>query len=351
MRHLMRKLYLSISLSLLMILTVATTTYAWVGLLSNSSTDWFDIRLESVNLSDYGIELSLTGEEGSFTNSIDPVELKKVILKNSGYAESQLNSKNQIEDAFNSLNLAQCTTLPDYATNTLSQFKTLKNEDTKQLFQFDLYFSFFSKYEEHIEKLDNAKIYFKENILSGTVKSNTLTNPFIYPEYENLLENGIASGTEIKEVKVDSASAYRVSFQKSQLMDKYQPLQSSEINYQDLKIYQQGSQLPTYDSTSGIYSFGGVLPNETNLAIHDWNSKFETISITNDVVEKRKNDIIFQEGMNFIDCTKASEKITPSKMLKVRVSVWVEGWDADCFIVIDRSPIELNLVFSIESDE
>ena len=37
--------------------------------------------------------------------------------------------------------------------------------------------------------------------------------------------------------------------------------------------------------------------------------------------------------------------------VKITVDFWFEGWDADCFEIINRSPVTLNLVFSTAKDE
>ena len=37
--------------------------------------------------------------------------------------------------------------------------------------------------------------------------------------------------------------------------------------------------------------------------------------------------------------------------MKITVDFWFEGWDADCFEIINRSPVTLNLVFSTAKDE
>ena len=47
----------------LSLLTMVATTYAWVGLLSNSTLDQFNINVKQAtdDDADYGIEMSLTG--------------------------------------------------------------------------------------------------------------------------------------------------------------------------------------------------------------------------------------------------------------------------------------------------
>ena len=41
----------------------------------------FDIDIKLSNLEEYGLEISLTGEEGTFSDTISSEEIKKAILK------------------------------------------------------------------------------------------------------------------------------------------------------------------------------------------------------------------------------------------------------------------------------
>ena len=60
MRKYFNKLYLSIALVVLSLLTMVATTYAWVGLLTSTTFDEFTINLqehESDEISEYTIKL------------------------------------------------------------------------------------------------------------------------------------------------------------------------------------------------------------------------------------------------------------------------------------------------------
>ena len=38
-------------------------------------------------------------------------------------------------------------------------------------------------------------------------------------------------------------------------------------------------------------------------------------------------------------------------MMKVSISFWIEGWDADCYSVLDRNPITLSVSLSLANEE
>ena len=63
-----KKLYISILTSILVLLTTVATTFAWVGVFANSTFDQFDFNIKSSSLEEYGIEISLSGKENSFSD-------------------------------------------------------------------------------------------------------------------------------------------------------------------------------------------------------------------------------------------------------------------------------------------
>ena len=100
--------------SMLLLITFGAITFAWIGIATYSRIENFDISLESQILEDYGLEISLTGEDGTFTSSVNQTELKKQILINyyNNPTETQkINtySNSKIISEFNSLVLDQAT--------------------------------------------------------------------------------------------------------------------------------------------------------------------------------------------------------------------------------------------------
>ena len=253
----------------LSLLTMVATTYAWVGLLSNSTLDQFNINVKQATEddADYGIEMSLTGEEGTFSDSIDLIELKKQILMNTGmYNLSNLDTENKVNEAFRRHRMVQCSAhLSSYDHNYFERFTDMNNMTTKNYFMFDLYISLYRK--DGVEDLgdQNLSIYLRQvendegrlEIIDSDVYSTNIINKLVYPSFNpsgrNILGNGIDFGQTIYgKVSVKTSTAARIAFQK---FDP-QPIGQTAWSYgnlRDLKVFRTGTEFPSYNSTTGVY--------------------------------------------------------------------------------------------------
>ena len=377
-----KKLYISILTMLVILVTSVATTFAWIGVLANSTFDSFDIKIKSSNLVEYGIEISLTGEEHSFSDTVDSTELKKQILLNWGYSESQLTSKATIENLFQLLEMDQCTTLP-YITgnkiNKLGKFYDMYGEETLHYFKFDLYIASTKFYDSGSLTTYNLEVFLNDDIMIGNKKNRSLFNSFAYPSsfvnpYDELIENGtlalpegvrtIKAGERIYSATLDSSTATRVAFEKYKVVDKYHPEQYSALDEPlNSVIYQKGYEYPVYDTINDVYNFGAILPDEINLSTAYFNSSeyrylsdnYKTISIPDEMyaargVDSVTKDIVVSNGTQLIDSNNVDEQIGIDQMMKMTVYFWFEGWDADCFKAIAGSPVTLNIELSITPD-
>ena len=348
MQNIIRKVYLSIMISILCMITLVTATFAWVGFLDNSSFEKFEIYLNGSELEEYGIEISLTGETGTFGSSVDMHELKTIILKNTGLKNVDYMSSKDVEDTFNKMTLDQCTVIPN-SDKSFPEFRDADNKVTKKYFKFDIYLSPFRAFEDENttgnEYLLNA--YLKGDLLQGTKDKKNLINKFTYPSYFiNNVNNALKGNDEVfKNVTVDSSSACRVAIQKYEIVDKYRvEAYNGSSTVQDLIIFQGGTAMPTYDKITGVYSFGGIMNDDCNLALYDYNMKYpnDRKRVPSELFSR--GDIEYTPNYQIIDSS--MEKIGINQMMKMTIYFWFEGWDADCFNVIDRKPVTLNLNFS-----
>lgn len=336
--------------SILCLITLFTTTFAWIGLLSTSSFENFTIDIEASKLEEYGVEISLTGELDSFGTTVDPYELKKIILLNYGYSATSLETNEDIDKMFSKITIDQCTVNPN-DDNSFPSFVDMYNNPTKSYFKFDLYVSTYQVFDNDTTDylLD---LYLVGDLFEGTIRSRDLINGFTYPsDFINPEINGIQGGTSLKNnIAVDSASAVRLAIQKYNVVEKYKPEQyNQESTINDLIIYQGGTQLPTYDEQKKLYSFGGILQNDYNLAISDWNLKYPLQQKNVPEWAINRGDIFYDKSKTnqIVDSTKSQEKIGVNEMMKLTIYFWFEGWDADCFDVINKSPVSINLKFSV----
>ena len=140
MQTAIKKVYVSILIVVLSTITLTATTFAWVGIFTSSSFEKFQINLSEQDLEEYGLEISLTGEEGTFSSTINQTELKRQLLINMGYNGSYISSENAVNNAFRNVTLAQCTVNPKSAVG-FKQFTTSDNKLTTAYFKFNLYIS------------------------------------------------------------------------------------------------------------------------------------------------------------------------------------------------------------------
>lgn len=347
MQSAVKKMYISILVLVLVLFTGVATTYAWVGILTHSNFEEFEVNIKSSNLREYGLELSLDGV--NFTTEIETIDIEKQILLNFGYTDAQLSTDEQVERLFSSFRMDQCTVKPNFENNTLSEFTTMKGSVTKRIFKFDLYISAFKVYETAITTDYKVDAFLHGDILQGTVGSYQLFNEFTYPS--NFINNtgNVTPGTTISKMSVDSSYACRVAFQKYEVVEKYKPelyTEGSQIN--DLIIYQGGTQDPMHYPDNNVYSFGGILETPYNLAMAEHNYYSNTnVQVPDWAIERGKKELeVNPQNSQLVDSTNVDEQIGVDEMMKMTIYMWFEGWDSDCYFAIDRKPVTLNLNFS-----
>lgn len=344
MHKIFRKVYIGIMTTIFCCITAFTVTYAWLGLLTSSNFESFTIDIEKSNLNEYTIKLSLDGV--NFSDEIDEISLRKQILINMGVPENLLTDEYAIQDKFNNIHLAQCTVKPN-SDNTFSEFTDINDAITNNILKFDLYLSPEKSYESGNDSEYLMDCYLIDSLFEGTVCSYTLMNEYTYPsDYVNSKGN-ITAGTTISTTKIDSSYASRLAIQKYKVVEKGKPEQySADEKPNDYIIYQGGKDYANYDTKTGIYDFGGIIETEYNLSVSYLNHCEKRKLIVPDWAINR-GDICFNEENNkIIDSTNSQEQVGVNQMIKLTFYFWFEGWDPDCFNVINNKPVSLNLSFS-----
>ena len=400
-RPILTKVMLSVMISMLLLVTFGTITFAWIGISTYSRIENFDLTLDAQELKDHGLEISLTGEEGTFDATVSQTELKRQILLNyynNGqtfneevtYTDNQINEFDsaKVSSAFNSLVLDQSTIkyqngsfLNDDKTDF--NFETMNDKEhnyvveipTTRYFKFDLYVSLYNIYDDgnmydniapYLDDgnhdLDEARIdaYLKGTLFTGTEKRVSTIYDYTYPaNYLNgysqavIPANIIPGNTLIDGIKkVNSASSARLMFAKRGVVEKYKPEEYSNLAKNQIsayKIFQTGSKLPTV--TNDVYSFGGILKDEANYALQNYNlknpTKMKTVPL--DILSREQSDFYYNDQTstddeaNVISAASVDEQIGIRHMMKMTIYFWIEGWDSDCFDVIDRSPVSINI--------
>ena len=371
-----KKLYISVLTSILVLLTTVATTFAWVGVFANSTFESFDVIIKASALEEYGIVISATGEEGTFSDSISSTSIKRQILANWGYHDSEVMDDNRVNNLFSSLNMHQCTNTPVVNGNKiqkLGQFKTIEGNDTRQYYKFDIYISSTRFYEKSSSSSFLLDAYLNPGLLQAKTKQyrllGTVPFPSSYVSPLTDLPNGIRAingGEEFLEVNSNVASAARVAFEKYEVVERGVPSLYEGKEPISTIIYSGDSyNYPTYNEISNLHEFGGILPDAYNFAALYYNyydfvnakNGVNRVSIPSELysirgVESETADRTLHSTTNhLIDSQNNDEKIGLSTMMKVSISFWIEGWDADCYSVLDRNPITLSVSLSLANEE
>ena len=389
MRKINKKILISILTSVIVMITIVATTFAWVGIFTYANTDNFSINLKISELdANYFLTISATGERGTFSDEADSLEIKKQILMNlKGWTREYLDSIE--DDEIDSLYSRYCITTPSSCTLTndgrLSKFYTVNNKntdyyetyhDSNSYIKFDIYLSVDTK--EGIKTdasgnvpvdIDiNSNVFLTElsDTIVGTLCRQKLTNlnpykemPSIPQDYRTLL---LLPDTTM--FNMNSANATRFA------LCMYDPIDiNSSYNENVLPtktlIYHGGEQLPALDGD--VFDLGGILPEEYNTALrelliirpHHNNSIYTThvqdyYNDLNKAIDRGQTDLDLVEANSKI-WTKTNNVDTEAYLgvhngiqtkQKISVYFWFEGWDSDCIVGIDQKPVTLNLTLT-----
>lgn len=345
-----RRVYMSILTIMLVFLTTVATTFAWVGILNYTDTSNFELNLQTENTNKYRLTISAT-EDGEYSDSVDVYDIKKQILINMGWSDTNLTTPEYIDNAFNRIGLFSVT------TSDLKDFKELnhenkKLEDTKSYFKFDLYFKIEltdtkDEIEDDINLNSGLMLSTIESPLVGTKGGASLANGITFPSGSIMEQAGFGHFDTGTYLNIDSSYATRLAF------EVYSPKEVTE-GYVDTdlpvvtKIFQGGTQNPYYNTSTGLYSFGGILPEECNLAYQEYKKKYNLgndFRIPDEILNRGDLEITEENSVLLTEDYKFGINNGVSNKLKMTVYFWYEGWDADCFDALAGQSVTINLVF------
>ena len=345
-----RRVYMSILTIMLVFLTTVATTFAWVGILNYTDTSNFELNLQTENNNKYKLTISAT-EDGEFSDSVDAYDIKKQILVNMGWSDTNLTTPEYIDNAFQTIGLFSVT------TSDLKDFKELnhkekKFDDTKSYFKFDLYFKIELKdaldvVEDDINLSSGLMLSTTESPLVGTKGGASLANGITFPSGSIMDQAGFGHFDTNTYLTIDSSYATRLAF------EVYSPKDVTE-SYVDTdlpvvtKIFQGGTQNPYYNTSTGLYSFGGILPEEYNLAYQEYKKKYnlgKDFRIPDEILNRGDLELTEENSVLISEDYKFGIKNGVSNKLKMTVYFWYEGWDADCFDALTGQSVTLNLKF------
>lgn len=366
MRSIVNKIIISVFTVTVIVLTMFATTYAWVGILNYSSVNDFKLNLNTDSTNKYSLLISSTGLKDSFSSQVSTIEIQKQIIENRGISISEmLDNEKAIDYYFNNeITLGPTTPIINSASNSIDGFEELTNFryggsfiKSDKFFKFDLYFAIEPDGELQIDTNISTDLIFKNisTAITGTISNCNLINQskyFISPSYDKLrypILNTLPSSFYI-----DSMSSARLAF------ELYYPININDsyenLNPEKLIIFQGGTSEPSI--SNNVYSMGGILPEEYNLAIQEINSIYHLNLKPNESLINRDEKELIDENQFIFSSDKEKNStyylgIKNGIQTKIKMSVyfWFEGWDADCLSAIDRKKVNLNLVFSPNNKE
>lgn len=332
MKIAVRKMYISMLTAMLVLVTTIATTYAWFGIDFGHTIGEFELNFDSS--SSEGLELSLDGQ--NFSSYIGSKELKKAVLDKKGISYNDFTLEQEFKKAA-ALNAA--TALLDDEL----KFYDLNGFDNKEDY---LSFTFYVRPsymigpedipEEGIYQSDHAVEVFLGNneIISSNKVKAPIINTFHHPVFGDL-----------NNVVMNPVNATRFALVKYDSIDKHLEYDSTARG--TTTIYDTGGNAYTQDITTNYYNFGGILADEYNLALHDYNSKLnKNLTVPQSAINRGATDTLLD--FNRIVSAETDE-LSSEKIMKFDFYFWYEGWDADCFEAATTAKCSISLNLSTQN--
>ncbi len=312
MEYFLKKMWMSVILSIIVLVATVTSTYAWYAMNRTNNIDEFSFNING------GASLKISTDGVHFYDNLSDLDVKKAILNKRGIDTSGLNEKH-IDNLF-SIELNPVT--PSDYTNLSSGFENIEGAgvNSYEYISFDFYlatntllpensslsvnftnnYTFISS-DSYIEKslldINNSQFPFERESLSSKLKINT----------KNAMRLGIES---YDVVEIGGTSVNPVS-----------------------TIYDFGGDSPNFKND--VYNFGGINA-KYNMALDVYNrlmGKNLSVPINN------RKDIYFDRN----EIVSSNEKFILGYMKKFTAYFWLEGWDADCITELQGSKFTFSL--------
>lgn len=368
MNYFARKMYYSIIASTLVIITAATTSYAWYSTNQNAVIDRFNLNIYNSNDKDSDeLKLSITGNSDDFHQYLDETDLERAVLFNL-IGESETNklgdgstsqSKLNIKNMFNrTVKLSSVT--PDLDSNNKPDLtKTFKEfsladitspKDSSNYISFDLYVAVEN---DKTYVTEGTNVYIDSYANNDQIKNEVCTSK----DYEcNLLTNLPSGGVDsitgktlvsqpMSKFKVNAKNAMRFGYVTYAATEKGVKGETSTLKQHIYSLSSQDASL-----NDDVYNFGGL--NGDNYGYNAMLEYYNSINnvdnykdLVPDYIKSRTDDYLYSESTNKEIISK-SYGLTTSTMIKVRFYFWLEGWDADCFNALSGATASFSIYLS-----
>lgn len=328
MKQIRRKLFLSIFMLFVTAVTLTSTTLAWFARNQEAWTDEFELEIENTD----GLLISIDGV--NFYSDVNNDELFKAITaKKLGKAV-----KDVTEDEVK----ANVTKLSSVTTNDLSTFTTVDNASTIK----DGY------YEHHTANKDNYVVfdlYFK----AQTSKNQANKNYSV--QFVNSLDE-----VPMSYIKADDATV-KLHNKLTTIDGEYGPaienkdsITVNPANAMRIGVTHQESINTIYEPYAGLGSYAlaseatDIYNPEKNAMLTYFNNSHTTKLAPLENLDVYKNtEKNFDGNVSFGTIVPTEDK-TDYVPIKITVSIWLEGMDADYLVGTDSNHIKIFLSFSMK---
>lgn len=368
MDYFVRKIYFSIFASILIVITVVTTSYAWYSSNQNAIVDRFSLNVyNSDDKEGVSLKFSITGEENDFHQYLNEYDLKRAILytrigkketDDLGNGQTEL-SKRNIDNMFNKI--VKLTNATPYTNNgnvdltkgfTRFDLENKTSQTTSDIISFDLYFAVEN---EGTYVTEGTNVYINSYINEHNKEENKVatSDDITCNLLSPLPRGGIDSITgetlvkeDMKSFKVNATNALRLGYTTYSNVTKGDLTQTSTSLKEG--IYSLSSQDANY--TNDVYNFGGLNGdnNGYNAMLMYYNSIYNDSSIDTivpDYIKNRNDEYLYSSNTDKQIISK-DYGLDTKTMIKVRFYFWLEGWDADCFNVLSDAKIDFSIYLS-----
>lgn len=331
MKYFIRKIYFSMFVSILLVITVVTTTFAWYSTQQNVNVSNFSIGIggaRNEQAEESGLELSVTGLDGSFKDVLSGEEIQRAILYERGYNSAFTMHKTDVEHLFSNIKFSDVSP-NNYKDLTKGFYAVDRHTNEKieeSLISFDLYVSINNQKYEDYEGATPLYFATEKMVEAPNVNFDLLIGPFSHPTL-GLIPN---------RVTLNPSNAARMGVVTYEPVKKYVPQDS---NLYSSKIYTFTSNTPSF--RDNVFNFGGI-NDDYNMMIEYYNKmmskSMDKLIIPDSVKERGEDPLIYSQ-----EVFPASLGCTTKTMVKLKVFFWLEGWDSDCFNAINHSAIDFSI--------
>lgn len=388
MINLSKKLYISIFAFLLAFIVVGTTTFAWLKLNPNAFFDELSIQLDTSG----DLRISVVGEnDDSYKNNLDNKDMKYAIvakkLSDKGYKlkctknadktldyyfvdEANNNVSVDVDAEYAKIKLAGVTSF-DGAT---FKNKFLNNVSDGYL-MFDIYFKSETNSTQTVY-FSNREIAYEDYTIPKTeivVKDTLYSDDLLDRIHADFSTYDLVTGTKIDfDVSKKNTETY-----KDHINEYYPSVYASDAVRFSVRttvnetetfkgIYEPNEghgSYATVDMTEAVYSeaYGAAYDATKNAALTYYNNYI----LSNEDNEQRMNETIqatlkyneLPETYKGLDTEEAAQILTLNEgnswgangSAKMTMSLWLEGWDADCVDFVLDQELAIRMSFTNSS--